>query len=152
MSEHKIVITEHEGKVGLALSPDMGWELALNMLVSTIRSLANLTVDMAAAKHRSGKAEVRRNVSADLADNINFAISNVLNELSPRDPDAQLSEMAIATLENEIIHRASKKHITLQQALSELENELSCLEHAVKPIGQNGPRKHIPYSRSKLVP
>lgn len=109
------------------VSGEISWETALRMLLSTIRHLARKTADtIAQIKHKPVEQEysaVYKEVAADIADEINFGISNVLEELSPKDPDLALTEKAIAGAENLIIHYAADHHMTIKEALDSV-NEI----------------------------
>lgn len=126
---NKIIIEENEGKVSLSLSA-VPWPTALLMLSSTIKQLATITIDQVTKDYDIPRDEV----AGDVADQINYAISNVLTTIAPPDPDLQLSEVAIATMENEIIHYAADKHIPIEQALKEYEESLlSNSKYAAEP-------------------
>lgn len=131
---NKITITDNDGKLKVDLSDGINWPTACLMLFSTISNLADTTVETICS---SVPDTDRTEVAADIADMINFAASNILDRLSPKDPDLQLSEVAIATMENEIIHRAAERKIPIEQALKEYEEELSKSPYAAKPLGQN---------------
>lgn len=127
-----ITIEEKDNKLNVQLSKDVTWTAALRMLVSTIRNLALTTIDHIVTTQtgqvkkltKKQALSIRDEVKADVADMMNFAFSNILNEICPKDPDLQISEIAIATIENEIIDYAAEHKITLKQALQEYEKKL----------------------------
>lgn len=133
-----IAITEENNKVTLSMSEDLHWTDACLLLCTALKSLAFRTKDaiiktLAAKDPKATKAHLKAlsdEVSGDIADTINFAVSNILNELSPKDPDLQLSEIAIATMENEIIHYAADHHISIKKALKEYEDKLKESKYA----------------------
>lgn len=126
-----ILISKNNNEFSVSFSDDLTWPDACQLLTSALRGLALKAIDSVtkanAAKNKLSKSkalELRRSVTEDVADNINYAISNILDEIAPKDPDLQLSEVAIATMENEIIHYAHDNHLTMKQALKEYEERL----------------------------
>lgn len=126
-----ITIEEKNDKLKVNLSEDVTWPTALQMLASTLKNLAVATVEkvvvnQAGAKSLSKKQAlaVRDSVKEDVADMLNFAFSNILNDICPKDPNLQISEVAIATIENEIIHYAADNHVTIKKALEHYEEKL----------------------------
>lgn len=154
-----ITIEFKDGALKLHMSNDITWPQALLMLLSTIHNLALTTVDQvvkqqieesakvpSSGSNKGSKAKklskkdiqaLTTEVKADVADMINAGISNVLEDISPRDPDLMLTEVAIATMENEIIHKAATEGKTLKQALKEYEAELAKSPRAAKPSSQS---------------
>lgn len=143
MENSKITITDNDGKLNVELTDGLTWPTACLMLFSTISNLAETTVDVVYNSLPDDKksTEVKEEIAADIADMINYAASNILNKLSPKDPDLQLSEIAIATMENEIIQKAAKEKKSIKQALKEYEAKLLKSPYAAKPLGQNGKEK-----------
>lgn len=126
-----ITIEEKDNKLKVNLSEDITWTIALQMLAATLKNLAVATVERVtvnqAAELKLTKAQaldVRNSVKEDVADMLNFAISNVLNDICPKDPNLQVTEVAIATIENEIIHYAKDNNLTLKKALEHYEEKL----------------------------
>ena len=126
-----ILISKNNNDFSVSFSDDLTWPDACQLLTSALRGLALKAIDhttkatTSQTKLTKAKAlELRKSVTEDVADNINYAISNILDEISPKDPDLQLSEVAIATMENEIIHYAYDNHLTMKQALKEYEERL----------------------------
>lgn len=137
-----ITLEEKDGKLNVNLSGDITWVQALRMLLSAIDNLAHTTVDMVVknqlsnTKKPSKKAAMAltKEVSSDVADMINEGTSFILNKLCPRDPDLQLTEVAIATMENEIIHKAKAEGKPLKQVLKEYQDNLiATSEHPAVP-------------------
>ena len=127
-----IAIENKEGKMSLQLSEGITWPDACLMLTSALKALAvkaieQVTVQQTPHLKKRTKANMKAlqaSVASDVADNINYAISNILEELSPKDPDLVLSEVAIATIENEIIHYAKDNHVSIQKAIEHYEEKL----------------------------
>ena len=152
--KNQIILEENTtGKLAITVSKDLTWPQACLMLFGAVQHLADTTVDLAynMLPEDQQTKEARSEIAADMADMINYAATNVLNELSPRDPDLQLTEVAIATMENEIIQKAAKEHKSLKEALKEYEAELAKSPYAAKPLGQNGkrPSKQQPKKQPK---
>lgn len=138
MENFKITIEDNDGKLNVELSEGMTWPTACLMLFSTISNLADSTVDAVYKSLPKKSKSVKKEIAADIADMINFAATNILERLSPKDPDLQLTEVAIATMENEIIQKAAKEKKDIKTALKEYEAELLKSPFAAKPLGQNG--------------
>lgn len=122
---NSITILENNGKVTIDLSEGLTFTTSLQMLLSAIRFLAKKTADIISKDLKKSKAsKTHEEVCSDIADMINFGISNILEELSPKDPDLQLSEVAIATMENEIIQEAANRHLPMKKVLQEYESRV----------------------------
>lgn len=143
MSKFTITIEELEDeKLSVDLSEGMTWPKACLMICSTLSNLADTAVDTVFKNLPEAvqTPDTKKDVSGDIADMINYAVSNILNRLSPKDPDLQLSEVAIATMENEIIHYAHSANISMKEAIKHYESQLAKRPYAAKPLGQNAPR------------
>jgi len=121
----KIDIEVYPGdRIKLTFSPTVTWTIFIRAILATIRQFAKYTVETA-RKHflqENPDLEFYEAVAyGDIADQINIGITNILNEISPRDPDLQLTEVALLYAENTIINDAAKRGITLKQALKEYE-------------------------------
>lgn len=119
----KITITVSEGKLSLELDGSITWPEACLALMSTIGNLAKTTVANL-TKDNSLSDEQSQILLEDVANQINFAASNVLNDLVPPKPDQQLSEAAIAAAENIIIREAAKQKIPIEEAIVKAEELL----------------------------
>ena len=119
----KITITVSEGKLSLELDGSITWPEACLALMSTIGNLAKTTVANL-TKDNNLSDEQSQILMEDVANQINFAASNVLNDLVPPKPDQQLSEAAIAAAENIIIREAAKQHMTIEEAIVKAEELL----------------------------
>ena len=119
----KITITVSEGKLSLELDGSITWPEACLALMSTIGNLAKTTVTNL-TKDNNLSDEQSQILLEDVANQINFAASNVLNDLVPPKPDQQLSEAAIAAAENIIIREAAKQHIPIEEAIVKAEELL----------------------------
>lgn len=119
----KITITVSEGKLSLELDGSITWPEACLALMSTIGNLAKTTVANL-TKDNDLSEEQSQILMEDVANQINFAASNVLNDLVPPKPDQQLSEAAIAAAENIIIREAAKQHMTIEEAIVKAEELL----------------------------
>lgn len=127
MNNKTIKITLSNDKINTNISGEVSFPDLTLMLFSALRGMALKTVDQVVERIDPPKEHLealRKDVASDIADMINFAASNVLNELSPKDPDLELSEIAIATMENQIIHKAAEEGKTIQEALKEYQDEL----------------------------
>lgn len=119
----KITIVISEGKLSLELDGSITWPEACLALMSTIGNLAKTTVANL-TKDNNLSDEQSQILLEDVANQINFAASNVLNDLVPPKPDQQLSEAAIAAAENIIIREAAKQHMTIEEAITKAEELL----------------------------
>ena len=119
----KITITVSDGKLSLELDGSITWPEACLALMSTIGNLAKTTVANL-TKDNDLSEEQSQILLEDVANQINFAASNVLNDLVPPKPDQQLSEAAIAAAENIIIREAAKQHMTIEEAIVKAEELL----------------------------
>ena len=119
----KITITVSDGKLSLELDGSITWPEACLALMSTIGNLAKTTVANL-TKDNDLSEEQSQILMEDVANQINFAASNVLNDLVPPKPDQQLSEAAIAAAENIIIREAAKQHMTIEEAIVKAEELL----------------------------
>ena len=119
----KITITVSEGKLNLELDGSITWPEACLALMSTIGNLAKTTVANL-TKDNNLSDEQSQILLEDVANQINFAASNVLNDLVPPKPDQQLSEAAIAAAENIIIREAAKQHMSIEEAIVKAEELL----------------------------
>lgn len=119
----KITITVSEGKLSLELDGSITWPEACLALMSTIGNLAKTTVANL-TKENNLSDEQSQILLEDVANQINFAASNVLNDLVPPKPDQQLSEAAIAAAENIIIREAAKQHMPIEEAITKAEELL----------------------------
>ena len=119
----KITITVSDGKLSLELDGSITWPEACLALMSTIGNLAKTTVANL-TKDNNLSDEQSQILLEDVANQINFAASNVLNDLVPPKPDQQLSEAAIAAAENIIIREAAKQHMTIEEAITKAEELL----------------------------
>lgn len=119
----KITITISEGKLSLELDGSITWPEACLALMSTIGNLAKTTVANL-TKDNNLSDEQSQILLEDVANQINFAASNVLNDLVPPKPDQQLSEAAIAAAENIIIREAAKQHMPIEEAITKAEELL----------------------------
>lgn len=119
----KITITVSDGKLSLELDGSITWPEACLALMSTIGNLAKTTVANL-TKDNDLSEEQSQILLEDVANQINFAASNVLNDLVPPKPDQQLSEAAIAAAENIIIREAAKQHMTIEEAITKAEELL----------------------------
>ena len=119
----KITITVSEGKLNLELDGSITWPEACLALMSTIGNLAKTTVANL-TKDNNLSDEQSQILLEDVANQINFAASNVLNDLVPPKPDQQLSEAAIAAAENIIIREAAKQHMSIEEAIIKAEELL----------------------------
>lgn len=119
----KITITVSDGKLSLELDGSITWPEACLALMSTIGNLAKTTVANL-TKDNDLSDEQSQILLEDVANQINFAASNVLNDLVPPKPDQQLSEAAIAAAENIIIREAAKQHMTIEEAITKAEELL----------------------------
>lgn len=119
----KITITVSDGKLSLELDGSITWPEACLALMSTIGNLAKTTVANL-TKDNNLSDEQSQILLEDAANQINFAASNVLNDLVPPKPDQQLSEAAIAAAENIIIREAAKQHMTIEEAITKAEELL----------------------------
>ena len=119
----KITITVSEGKLSLELDGSITWPEACLALMSTIGNLAKTTVANL-TKDNNLSDEQSQILLEDVANQINFAASNVLNDLVPPKPDQQLSEAAIAAAENIIIREAAKQHMSIEEAIIKAEELL----------------------------
>ena len=117
----QIIIKNDNDKVSVEVSSEMSWTLFIRMMASTIQYVAERTISQVSANPEQMTPEDAR---AIVADQINFAISNVLESVSPKDPDLMLSEVAIAKMEDEIIKKAAAEGKTMKEALEEYEKEL----------------------------
>lgn len=121
--DFSITISEFSDQTGqISATGELNWPHALIMLSSAIRHFAYVTADQITEIGEGHWS--REEVLGDIADMINNVVSNILNEISPKDPDLQLSEVAIATMENEIIHKAQKEHKPIKEALKEYQDNL----------------------------
>ena len=119
----KITITVSDGKLSLELDGSITWPEACLALMSTIGNLAKTTVANL-TKDNNLSDEQSQILLEDVANQINFAASNVLNDLVPPKPDQQLSEAAIAAAENIIIREAAKQHMSIEDAIIKAEELL----------------------------
>lgn len=119
----KITIVISEGKLSLELDGSITWPEACLALMSTIGNLAKTTVTNL-TKDNNLSDEQSQILLEDVANQINFAASNVLNDLVPPKPDQQLSEAAIAAAENIIIREAAKQHMPIEEAITKAEELL----------------------------
>ena len=119
----KIIITVSEGKLSLELDGSITWPEACLALMSTIGNLAKTTVANL-TKDNNLSDEQSQILLEDVANQINFAASNVLNDLVPPKPDQQLSEAAIAAAENIIIREAAKQNMPIEEAIVKAEELL----------------------------
>ena len=119
----KITITVSDGKLSLELDGSITWPEACLALMSTIGNLAKTTVANL-TKDNNLSDEQSQILLEDVANQINFAASNVLNDLVPPKPDQQLSEAAIAAAENIIIREAAKQHMSIEEAIIKAEELL----------------------------
>ena len=119
----KITITVSDGKLSLELDGSITWPEACLALMSTIGNLAKTTVANL-TKDNNLSDEQSQILLEDVANQINFAASNVLNDLVPPKPDQQLSEAAIAAAENIIIREAAKQHMPIEEAIVKAEELL----------------------------
>lgn len=119
----KITITVSDGKLSLELDGSITWPEACLALMSTIGNLAKTTVTNL-TKDNNLSDEQSQILLEDVANQINFAASNVLNDLVPPKPDQQLSEAAIAAAENIIIREAAKQHMPIEEAIVKAEELL----------------------------
>lgn len=119
----KITITVSDGKLSLELDGSITWPEACLALMSTIGNLAKTTVANL-TKDNNLSEEQSQILLEDVANQINFAASNVLNDLVPPKPDQQLSEATIAAAENIIIREAAKQHMTIEEAITKAEELL----------------------------
>ena len=119
----KITITVSDGKLSLELDGSITWPEACLALMSTIGNLAKTTVANL-TKDNNLSDEQSQILLEDVANQINFAASNVLNDLVPPKPDQQLSEAAIAAAENIIIREAAKQHMSIEEAIVKAEELL----------------------------
>ena len=119
----KITITVSEGKLNLELDGSITWPEACLALMSTIGNLAKTTVANL-TKDNNLSDEQSQILLEDVANQINFAASNVLNDLVPPKPDQQLSEAAIAAAENIISREAAKQHMSIEEAIVKAEELL----------------------------
>lgn len=127
MNNKTIKITQSNDKINTNISGEVSFPDLTLMLFSALQGMALKTIDQVVerinppAEHREA---LRTDVASDIADMINFAASNVLEKLSPKDPDLELTEIAIATMENQIIHKAAEEGKTIKEALKEYQEEL----------------------------
>ena len=119
----KITITVSDGRLSLELDGSITWPEACLALMSTIGNLAKTTVANL-TKDNNLSDEQSQILLEDVANQINFAASNVLNDLVPPKPDQQLSEAAIAAAENIIIREAAKQHMPIEEAIVKAEELL----------------------------
>lgn len=119
----KIIITISENKLNLELKGSITWPEACLALMSTLGNLAKTTVANL-TKDNKLTEEQSQILLEDIANQINFAASNVLNDLVPPKPDQQLSEAAIAAAENIIIREAAKKKMSIEEAIVKAEELL----------------------------
>lgn len=119
----KIIITISEDKLNLDIEGSVTWPEACLALVSTLGNLAKTTVANL-TKDNNLTEEQSQILLEAIADQINFAASNVLNDLVPPKPDQQLSEAAIAAAENIIIKEAAKQNMPIEEAITKAEELL----------------------------
>lgn len=119
----KIIITISEDKLNLDIEGSITWPEACLALMSTLGNLAKTTVANL-TKDNNLTEEQSQILLEDVADQINFAASNVLNDLVPPKPDQQLSEAAIAAAENIIIKEAAKHNMPIEEAITKAEELL----------------------------
>lgn len=143
MKKMTIIVDDNEQcSVQFGEDQDMSWFDALLMLCSTMGYLAERTAQMVTDGIKKDnpdikKEDIMRDIKMDIADQINYCVSNVLNVLSPKDPDLQLSEVAIATCENIIIQYAAANNMDIKDALAEAEAILASSIYAAKGSGAN---------------
>lgn len=138
-----ILISEKDNKITLSLSEGLTFSDIAQLLSSALHQIAKSTVikltESYITSHRDTvktkrqKEAVRLSVQEDIADMLNFAFSNVLNDICPKDPDHQLSEVAIATMENIIINNAANNKVSIEEALADLEANLANSKYAAIP-------------------
>ena len=122
----QIIIKNDNGKVSVEVSDEMSWTLFIRMMASTIQYVAEKTISQV-SDHPELPEEERlspEDARAMVADQVNFAMSNVLENICPKDPDLMLSEVAIAKMEDEIIKKAQAEGKTMKEALEEYQKEL----------------------------
>ena len=150
----KLIITKENDKVSYTVEGDLSFTEAILLLFSVVQSAANKTIDGATKAAlanikkpqkptKSLQKTIQQSVREDVADIINFAASNVLNTISPKDPSLQLTEEAIAGAENMIVLYAAEHGLTLKEALKEVDKILASY---VKPTTNNSDN---PNSKSK---
>lgn len=121
-------------QVTVQISNGVTWTVALRALATVMHNLALKTAASAAEaaiedfkkQHPNKKVSasqrrsITREAKGDIADQINFAVSNILTELSPKDPDLQLSETVILACENQLIEYAKDNNLTLAQVIKQV--------------------------------
>lgn len=116
-------ITIEDNKLNLEIDGSITWPEACLALMSTVKNLAQTTVAHLAEDNELTPEQTQA-LLEDVADQINFAASNVLNDLVPPKPDQQLSEAAIAAAENIIIKEAASRKISIEDAIAQAEELL----------------------------
>lgn len=96
----------------------------LNISQVTLKNIRNAEIKEAKAKTKAQKQAIEEQAKSDIADRLNFMFSTILNDICPKDPSLALSEVAIATLENEIIDYAYNNHLSIPEALKHYEQGL----------------------------
>ena len=137
MQNSKITITVKDNKASFSTEGCLSYTDTVLAVFSMLKAISEKTID-AATKGAIAKAkdsgarvnkdfskEVQRSAREDVADILNYAASNILNDICPKDPDLQLSEAAIAGAENAIIKYAASHKLTLKQALKKVDKALA---------------------------
>lgn len=133
-----ITIELKDNKLNVSMSDDTTYVDAILALASTIQNVTNTIIDEAVKKTAASKKKLtkkqatalRDELAGDLADRLNFLFTNVLESVCPKSSEMNLSEIAIATMENEILNYAAEHKIPLKDAIKEYEARLTKSEVA----------------------
>ena len=122
--KHSIHITEQDGKVTLAFEGSVTFPLALQMIFTALKNIATVTAEATYNSLEKKTPACMREIRGDIADEINAQATGLLEQFCPKDPDLELSEVAIATIENEIIAYAKRNNLSIKQAVKQYQDHL----------------------------